>query len=240
MQYALHRNPSRARAIPVAVALTVLAAGVVLVGWFAFLGGSHKGRLTLTTPPGAHLGGVDLPGHWVIGAGSQAGYRVREKLVALPAHTDAVGRTSAVTGSLDIVNRQGQLFVLKGATVRVDMRSLASDESRRDASIRTSGLQTDLYPEAGFVSDFDVAIPQSAQQGARTQFVLRGEFTLHGVTRAIALPMAAQVVNGHIEVAGNLDILMGDFRIHPPDIAGFVTVDIHGSMEYRVVMNKQG
>ena len=35
-------------------------------------------------------------------AGSEAGYRVREQLANLPAESDAVGRTSDVTGSITL------------------------------------------------------------------------------------------------------------------------------------------
>lgn len=44
----------------------------------------------------------DLSGQWAPGDGSVAGYRVREQLAMLPAPSDAVGRTSGVTGTVDI------------------------------------------------------------------------------------------------------------------------------------------
>ena len=40
-----------------------------------------------------------LTGTWKIAGGSEAGYRVREKLGFLPAESDAVGRTEQVSGS---------------------------------------------------------------------------------------------------------------------------------------------
>ena len=41
-----------------------------------------------------------LAGEWTVGAGSVAGYRVREQLANLPAESDAVGRTEDVSGSI--------------------------------------------------------------------------------------------------------------------------------------------
>ena len=53
----------------------------------------------------------DLAGTWTI-AGGEAGYRVREKLANLPAQSDAVGRTSAITGQVTSSERfiSGQSF----------------------------------------------------------------------------------------------------------------------------------
>ena len=45
---------------------------------------------------------ADVAGTWTVTGGSQAGYRVREQLANLPAESDAVGRTSDVTGSITI------------------------------------------------------------------------------------------------------------------------------------------
>lgn len=221
------------------LSLVMIAAAVALIGYFAFFAGSGKAPFTLT---GKDAGKPDvaLEGRWLATRNSRAGYRVREKLAALPARSDAVGRTSAVTGSLTIERRGSELVIAKGARVEVDMRTLNSDETRRDERMHTAGLESDRYPTAGFVSDFDVVVPAAAERGDKVHLVLRGELTLHGVTRAIALPMDARVHDNAIEIVGRLDVLMGDFRIHPPNIVHFVTVDIHGSMEYDVVFGKAG
>ncbi len=51
--------------------------------------------------------GVGAPeGVWSVGPGSVAGYRVREKLLRLPAPNDAVGRTSAVDWELSAGGRR--------------------------------------------------------------------------------------------------------------------------------------
>lgn len=214
-------------------------AAIALIGYFAFFSGSRKAPFTLTDKTAGKVD-VALEGRWLATRDSRAGYRVREKLAALPARSDAVGRTSAVTGSLTVERRGDELVVAKGARIAVDMRTLNSDETRRDERMHTAGLESDRYPTAGFVSDFDVVVPAAAERGDKVHLVLRGELTLHGVTRAIALPMDAQIRGGRIEVVGRLDVLMGDFRIHPPDIVHFVTVDTHGSMEYDLVFRKSG
>src|SRR5688572_3275865 len=44
----------------------------------------------------------DVAGTWNVSEGSLAGYRVRERLASLDAESDAVGRTSDVSGSITI------------------------------------------------------------------------------------------------------------------------------------------
>src|SRR2546427_2229497 len=85
-------------------ALILGAAGVGII-YFVVFAGSSPQKLALSSPtpsssastsPGASA----RAGTWTIGSGSQAGYRVREKLASLSAPSDAVGRTTAVSGTL--------------------------------------------------------------------------------------------------------------------------------------------
>ena len=71
--------------------------------------------------------------------GSVAGYRVREKLAQLPAPSDAVGRSSAVTGQVTIADRGGA-YSAANATFTVDVSQLKSDKSMRDNKMRSIGI----------------------------------------------------------------------------------------------------
>ena len=64
-------------------------------------------------------------------SGSEAGYRVREQLANLPAESDAIGRTSDVTGSITVVDA-GDGAQLTAGDIAIDTTTIASDESRRD------------------------------------------------------------------------------------------------------------
>ena len=48
----------------------------------------------------APTGTGDLAGTWTVTTGTEAGYRVRERLAQFDAETDAIGRTTDVTGSI--------------------------------------------------------------------------------------------------------------------------------------------
>ena len=84
----------------------------------------------------------ELAGSWTVVADSVAGYRVREQLAGFDAETDAVGRTSDVSGSITLAEAGDGLSLTEGS-ITVDTTTIASDEDRRDNRMRTEGLQMD-------------------------------------------------------------------------------------------------
>ncbi|WP_028061025.1 hypothetical protein [Candidatus Solirubrobacter pratensis] len=62
---------------------------------------------------------------------------MREKLAFLPAKSDAVGRTSAITGSAQSTESRGTLTIAK-ATIAIDVSTLKSDRALRDDRIRVT------------------------------------------------------------------------------------------------------
>ena len=69
--------------------------------------------------------------HPVPPAGSFVGYRVDERYLGVGVRT-AVGRTSAVTGSVTVRGDR-----IEGADLRADMTTVRSDQARRDDSLRS-------------------------------------------------------------------------------------------------------
>ncbi len=176
----------------------------------------------------------NLAGTWTIVEG-EAGYRVRETFLQQQADSDAVGRTSGVTGSLTVEGAPGGL-ALAGGSIEVDMTTLQSDESRRDNQLRGRGVQTDTFPTSTFELRGPVALP--ADFGAAdVDFVLPGVLTLHGVTRDVELAAQARLQDdGTVVVAGSLPILFSDYEIEAPNVAGLIAVQNNGSMEFRIVL----
>jgi len=133
-------------------------------------------------PPGASAAPAassdgDVAGTWTVGANSVAGYRVRERLASLSAESDAVGRTSDVTGSIT-VESDGTTTTLTGGTLTVDTTTITSDEDRRDNRLRTEGLQTDSFPTASFTITGSVEIPPAAVAGTASDITLTDEFRI--------------------------------------------------------------
>lgn len=186
----------------------------------------------------ASVGDGDVAGTWTVVEGTEVGYRVREQLANLPAESDAVGRTSDVTGSITVA-AAGDGAQLTDGTIEVDTTTIASDESRRDARMRTEGLQTDQFPTATFTITSPVDIPAAALAGAATDVTLVGDLTLHGVTKAVEIPGQARLVEGQIQVAGSLSFALADFEIVAPNVGGFiVSIADDGALEFSIIFAK--
>ena len=156
--------------------------------------------------------------------GTEAGYRVREQLADFDAETDAVGRTSDVTGSITLTS-DGTTATLTEGSITVDTTTLASDENRRDNRLRREGLQTDQFPTATFTLTQPVEVPAAALAGTATDVTLVGDLTLHGVTKSVQIPAQAQLADGTVQVLGSVTFPLSDFDIVAPNIGGLHHLD---------------
>ncbi len=248
--------PSRSRRpLAIVAVLAVLVIGAAAAVYATFFNDDAPARLALSDQPaptsapapttaGAQggatpttAGGSDLAGTWRAVAGSEAGYRVREKLAALAAKSDAVGRSTAVTGSVK-VDRTGSSFSATEATFEVDLTKLVSDDTRRDNRIRSEGLQSTQFPKATFVSTKAIALPAETGAGQAVKATIEGDLTLHGVTKRVTIPLDIRVTGGKGELVGSLGFPMSDFNITPPSIGNFVTVDPDATLEFKLLLEK--
>lgn len=179
----------------------------------------------------------DPVGRWAVQEGSEAGYRVREKLARLPAPSDAVGRTTGVSGDFTVSGADGD-YSISNITVEVDMTRLRSDSDRRDNALRERGLETDRFPTASFTNTGTVDLPDDVSPGQPLEFLLDGDLTIHGVTRRVSIPVQAELSYDTIEVVGSLTIPMADFDIEPPNVVNIVSVEDTGTLEFRLLLEK--
>jgi polyisoprenoid-binding protein YceI len=198
---------------------------------------SSSAGATLPSASGSSIAVTSIPGTWTIGGASVVGYRVRERLASLSADSDAVGRTSSITGRITITGSGTDLSVTK-ADFSVDMTSLASDKRMRDNRLRTQGIETDTYGTSTFSLSQPVALPLGATTGAVVDVTLRGDLTLHGVTKSVDVPAKAQLNGGRIQVQGSVQFPFSDYNIVAPNIGGFVTVQDTGTLEFLVNLAK--
>ena len=251
-----HRIPVRSRRpLAILAILAVVAVGAAVAAYFVFFTNDSPEAFTLSDQPlptspattAAPAGGgaaattvapgTELVGTWRAAAGSEAGYRVREKLVRLPAQSDAVGRTPAVTGTVRI-DRSGGSLVATEASFEADLTRLTSDERNRDNRIRNEGLETNRFPKATFVSTRPIPLPPEAASGQAATVTAEGDLTMHGVTKRVTIPIDVRVVGNQGELVGSLKFPMSDFNISPPNVAGVVTVDSDATMEFKLILEK--
>jgi polyisoprenoid-binding protein YceI len=227
--------------------LSSLAALVVAVaaayGVFAVLaGGSSPAPLSLnTTRSGSQSTGQPATGHiagsWTVGTGSVAGYRVHEKLAVLPAPSDAVGRTSDITGQATVTDAGGTHKV-SAASFTVQVSTLASDRPMRDRRVHTLGLQTDTYPTATFRLAQPVTLPADAGSGKVVTVTATGPLTLHGVTRTVSIPLTVQLSGSTFDVVGSISFPWSEFGMTAPNYGNFVTVADTATMELALHFTK--
>ena len=204
---------------------------------------SSSGTPAASTSAGASVAqattsGGSVAGTWTVAADSVAGYRVREQLANLPAQSDAVGRTSQVTGSITIES-SGSTTTVTAGTLTVDTTSITSDKTQRDNRLRSEGLQTDQFPTATFTLTKPVDVPAAALAGTASNVTLTGDLTLHGVTKSVEIPAQAQLVNGTIQVAGSISFPLSDYSITAPNIGGvIVSIADTGTLEFLVNFSK--
>ncbi|HXN03104.1 MAG TPA: YceI family protein [Candidatus Dormibacteraeota bacterium] len=224
--------------------LALGAAGVAVL-YFVVFAGSSPQKLALSSPTpstsGATANASSTPGAgtWTVTSGSQAGYRVREQLASLPAPSDAVGRTSAVTGTLTLT-QSASGYSVTTATFTVDVTKLTSDQSRRDQRIHSQGLESDRYPTASFQLTTPIALPATAVSGQTINVSATGALTLHGVTKTVTIPITARLTGSKIELVGSITFPFSQFGMTPPSIGGFVSVQNNATLEFQLLLVQQG
>jgi polyisoprenoid-binding protein YceI len=221
------------RRVRIIVVGLVAAVVVALAGGFAVLkltGGEAPPPPRLQGTPEAGGGAVTGAGRWqpVPAAGSFVGYRVNEEYLGVGVRT-AVGRTSAVTGTVTVDGRR-----IVGADLRADMTKVRSDQARRDDTLRYRGIETDRYPTARFTLGAPFALSAAPRRAT-------GTLLLHGRRAPIAVTVRGQrLAGGRIELVGSAPIRFADFAIKPPSVAGIVSVRDHGVLECRLVLAQAG
>jgi len=210
------------------------------IAYFALFNTDSPSKLTLQTkgataaaPPAG-----DLAGTWTVADGSIAGYRVREKLAQLPAPSDAVGRTGAITGQVTITDRGGA-YSASNATFTVDVSQLQSNQAKRDNKVRSMGLATDKYPQATFAAAGPISIPGDAVNGKASTVPVEGDLMLHGVTKKVSIPLQVQRQGTQVKIVGNYQFAWSDFGMTAPSLLPFVSVTGSPILEFSLLMSKQ-
>lgn len=230
--------------VAVAGALVLGAAGVGVL-YVAVFAGSSPQKLALSSPEPSTSASTGAStstagaGTWTVASGSQAGYRVREQLASLPAPSDAVGRTTAITGTLTLTQSASGSAVTAGSFT-VDVSKLTSDKAQRDQRIHRQGLESDRYPTATFQLTSPITLPAAAASGQTIHVSATGALTIHGVTKTVTIPIDGQLSGSQIQLVGSISFPFSDFGMTPPSIGGFVSVQNTATMEFKLVLTRQG
>ena len=224
------------------IVIVILAVGIAAFGgWYLFVRDDAPDALKITSSDNGSGTVIDvaaLDGAWTVAPGTGpektvAGYRVKEEFIGVR-KAETAGRTPEVTGSLTVSDGK-----VTEANFTVNTQTLTSDEARRDARIKSRGLQTDKFPSATFAISEPITLPKMTE-GRVFKVTAKGNLTLHGVTNPITIELTGKS-SGKAKmftVQGSAPIVMADYGIEPPNIGGFVTVQDSGSLEFIVNFEK--
>ena len=215
---------------------------VVSAGTFVyihFIEGSAPARLSIdtgttvttnagTAPADTAAASGEVAGTWKATAASQVGYRVKETLFGQS--NTAVGRTNRVSGSMVVDGT-----TVKSADIDVDMTTVSSDQTRRDGQFRGRIMNVATYPTASFKLTSPITLSSTT---GTVKVNASGELTLHGVTKAVTVPITAVRSGTAVKVNGSIPVVFADFNIANPSFGGTVTTDDNGLLEFLVVFEK--
>lgn len=175
--------------------------------------------------------GDDPSGAWNVANDSKVGYRVNEVLFG-QTH-EAVGRTEDVTGTMTVEGT-----TITQATFTVDMTTVTSDDSRRDAQFNGRIMETSTYPTATFELTEPIELGQIPDQGTEVTYSATGDLTLHGVTKSVTFDLTGLWSGSTIHIAGSIAITFEDYNISNPSFAGLVSTEDHGTLEFALSLER--
>ena len=159
----------------------------------------------------------------IVADGTQARYRVREQLAQLSLPSDAVGSTSAVTGTL-LINPDGTIIDEQSQFV-VDVTGLKSDKNQRDGFVQRSLLETRQYPTVTFVPRTVTGLASPLPASGPLTFQLTGDLTVHGATKPATWDVTAQILSS-TEMTGTAttSFTFEDYGIQQPRVPVVLSV----------------
>lgn len=218
------------------VVSVILALVVVLLAPFVYsevqdgrtpppLGLQSPGEGTASAAP-AEPGPFDVDGEWVVGPGSEAGFRA-EVLDAPADEAVLLGTTSDVTGTFRV--RSGEL---ETASVTVATTSLRTGSTIADRQLQQA-LESDLYPTTLFSLTSPLDVSEIASTTDPVLLEASGALTLRDETEAVTVALEAQRSGEGVLATGAIGVRFSDFGIAVPPSAP-VQVRDEGTVEVRL------
>lgn len=119
------------------------------------------------------------------------------------------GAFHAFSGTVDYKNGNPLTAVIQ---VEIDLASVKTDEAKLDGHLKSPDFfDVEKFPKATFVS---TGVTAGGADGAT--HTVKGDFTLHGVKKAIAIPAKIAVTGKSVSVSGELTINRKDYGIIYP------------------------
>jgi polyisoprenoid-binding protein YceI len=212
--------------------MTLLRIAIAL--WMVVTFGAGNVSRTPTEPalePAATAMRADTTRLVVARDGNEARYLVREQLMNFDFPSDAIGKTSAVTGTL-VLDGQGKVVPGESRFV-IDVATLKSDKERRDGYVKRRTLLTDQYPQVTLVPMELRGLPFPLPTSGQFEFDLVGDLTVKDSTRATTWHVAANAADDGFDGIATTHFSFDDFGIDRPRVSIVLSVEDDIRLEYQ-------
>jgi polyisoprenoid-binding protein YceI len=157
----------------------------------------------------------------IVSEESAVRYRAQEELANIGAQ-EAVGETNAFIGQI-LFDASG--MPMECSRFDADLRTLKSDESRRDNFLYDNTLETEQYPLATFILTSVEGLQGPLVEGEETTLTLIGDLTIHGVTKAVSWDATVTLDGDTLSGSASTTFNMADFNIEPPIVGQVISID---------------
>lgn len=181
------------------------------------------------------VGTAEVPdgatGYTVSSEESKAGFTVAEELNS--GATEAVGSTTAVAGTI-LVDEDGT--PLSCSRIDVDLRTLTSDQSRRDGRM-LEALDVTNFPLATFIVTDIQGLDGPLEEGTETELTLIGNLTIHGVEKQVSFDAKVTLEDGKITGSATTVVTFDDFDIEKPEVGPVLSIEDDITVTIDIVAN---
>jgi polyisoprenoid-binding protein YceI len=159
----------------------------------------------------------------IVPSASEARFRAREVLAGNTLPNDAVGTTKAIEGT--IIGKMDGSIVSAQSKVRVDLRTLKSDQAMRDNFIKQDTLNTSKYPYADFVLIEAPGLPKALPADGQVNFQLVGDMTIRDVTKRMTWDVKSQVKGDVVTGTAVSKFTFALFNMTKPNVARVLSIE---------------
>lgn len=170
------------------------------------------------------LGTTDVPENataYVINSEeSQVQFTVTEELAGQGLN-DAIGTTNAIIGTL-LVDGDGN--PLPCGRIDVDLRTLQTDEARRDSRM-LSALNVNDYPVATFVVTEIAGLNGPLEDGTETKVTLIGNLAISGVEHQVSWDTTVTLQDGVVTGTASTIVRFDDYGVSKPVMGPVMSIE---------------
>lgn len=166
---------------------------------------------------------------------SEARYRVQEELAQV-GETEAIGKTQAIIGQIGF---DADGMPVPCARFDIDLRTLQSDQAKRDNYLYNNTLEAETFPLATFVLRQVEGMDAPLADGQEATVTLVGDLTLKDVTKLVAWEATVTREGDALTGQAATEFEMPDFSLETPSVPVLLSIDETIRLEFDITARPQ-